>query len=54
MLNILAQTFRTATRTEDRDRPLTRVRDVQNWDAPGWWSGRTKRGKTRYIDLDRL
>lgn len=54
MFDIFANTFMTATRTDDPNRKLTRVRDVQNWDAPSWWRNTKTRRATRYIDLDKL
>ena len=54
MLDILAKTFMTATRSDDPDPRLTRVRDVRNWDAPKWWRRAQGNSAPRYIDLDRL
>lgn len=54
MLDIFAKTFMTATRSDDPDPRMTRVRDVPSWSAPGWWRSRSHRRPTRYIDLDKL
>lgn len=54
MFDILANTFMTATRTEDQTTKLRRVRDLRKWDAPRWWRRGQTRGQQRFIDLDKL
>ena len=54
MIDVFAKTFMTATRSDDPNPRLTRVRDAKKWPAPSWWRLGSKRRPERYVDLNNL